>query len=609
MMKFLLFDREENYIKNIKNIIVARHTEEINGDNTLKIETLDACIKKGFRIAYKSKYGVWHEFIVKEVEEVHGNEGLINTLFCEDSFYETIGDYIEDKRPQSVPANVALGVALEPTRWEVGIVDDLGINSTNFYRTNSKESVQKIANVWQGEIRTRIEIAGNRITHRYVDLLAHRGGDFGKRFTYTKNLENVTRTIHRDDVITALYGYGKGEAVGDGYGRRLDFADINNGKAYVEDVDALAIWGRNNPDGGKSHVFYKVEFDDCEDPEELLALTQAKLAELSKPLITYKCSVLAIGDSELGDNVLVIDKEFNPELRLKSRIIKIERDLLESANDFITLGNFIPSIVDSINSQQEHIDNFRNKQGVWDRADTFNPDGTLNAQYLNNLVDELNTKLNSQGGYVYASDDGNGIITYDKPIDQNPTMAVQILGGAIRVANEKNPDGTFKFRTFITGKDITADLINTGILKGGKVKFDLTNGTFLIGESESDYFLFWDGSKLYLNGLGIESYATKIYVDENISYKLEIYSSDGLVFKNNQITTTLSAHVFKGKEEVTEQIDANCFRWTRKSSDALDDVRWNNEHYSGAKQIEITHEDVKGRATFRCDLVNLEGVD
>jgi len=59
-----------------------------------------------------------------------------------------------------------------------------------------------------------------------------------------------------------------------------------------KNLEALAIWGRLNPDGSRSHVFGKAEFDDCEDPEELLALTTARLGELSKPLITYQCTVI-----------------------------------------------------------------------------------------------------------------------------------------------------------------------------------------------------------------------------------------------------------------------------------------------------------------------------
>ena len=326
-MKFILFDREENYIKNLRNVLEAKHTEEINGEDVLEITTLDHGVEKGYKVAYKSKHGYWNEFTVAEVEEFHTEEGLGMRLFCESTFYETLGDYVEDKRPYNTSANIALANALLTTRWEVGIVHDLGLSSTNFYHISAKESVQKVAEAWKGEIRTRVEVAGNKITHRYVDMLSQRGGDFGKRFTYTKGLESIIKTVHREDVITALYGYGKGEHIEetDGYGRRINFADLNNGKAYVENNEARAIWGRNNPDGTKSHIFSKVEYDDCEDPEELLQLTTAELAEVSKPLITYECGVIDLGDAELGDNVVVIDREFIPELRLKARVVKIVR--------------------------------------------------------------------------------------------------------------------------------------------------------------------------------------------------------------------------------------------------------------------------------------------
>src|SRR5699024_10653401 len=288
------------------------------------------------------------------------------------------------------------------------------------------------------EIRTRITISGNKITGRYVDLFAKRGHDLGKRFTYAKDLESITRTIHRDDVITALYGYGKGEEIEDeegnatgGFGRRINFSDINNGKAYVENNDARQTWGRND-NGEKAHVFGKVEFDDCEDRQELLDLTIAKLEELSQPLITYEAKIIdlkAFGFEhegvELGDTVTVIDKEFTPELRIKARVIKIVRDLLEPENNEIILGNFITNIADSWNKQEEYINNFRGKSGVWDRSGIINSDGTIKASYLQDLIDELNRDMNSQGGYVYISEDGEGLTTYNKPIDQNPTMAIQ----------------------------------------------------------------------------------------------------------------------------------------------------------------------------------------
>ena len=162
------------------------------------------------------------------------------------------------------------------------------------------------------------------------------------------------------------------------------------------------------------------------------------------------------------------------------------------------LGNFIPNITDAWNEQEKHINNFRGKQGVWDRSQIIGNDGTINAQFLNNLVDELNTKMNSLGGYVYLSEDGKGLTTYDKPIDQNPTMAIQLLGGAFRIANSKNSDGTFSWRTFGDGNGFVADSFIGGLLKGGKVHFDLTNGTLLIGNSTDDYKLWFDGDNLHI---------------------------------------------------------------------------------------------------------------
>ena len=512
-MKILIFNRNEQYIATLKDVLSAKHTEELNGENVLEIETLDE-IEKNQRLIYKDKYGYWHEFIVRGVEEERAEEGIIRRVFAEHSFYETWGDYIEDKRPYNVPANIALSVALEPTRWEVGIVDDLGINSTNFYHISAKEAVQKVAETWQGELRYRIEVSGNRITGRYVDLLARRGYDLGKRFTYTKDLISITKTVHRDDVITALYGYGKGQEIVDeegqptgGYGRRITFGEINGGKNYVENLEAKEIWGRLNPDGTKAHVFGKVEFDDVEDPHELLELTKEKLKELSQPHITYEAKVIdlkALGIEhegvELGDTVGIIDNEFKPPLRLKARVIKMVRDLLEPENTEIVLGNFIPTITDTWLEQEKFISNFRGKQGVWDRSKIIDRDGTINAQFLNDLVAEMNRRMNAQGGYVYISDQGEGLITYDTPDPETATMAIQLLGGAFRIANSKTSDGEWNWRTIGDGNGIIADAFIGGVLRGGKVNFNLTNGTLLIGESIDKYDLLFDGTDLWLGG-------------------------------------------------------------------------------------------------------------
>ncbi len=526
-MIFKIFDKDEEYICNLKNLITASHEEELNGKDILEFSILgsnknaDKLEKKG-RVIYKDRLGDWKEFIIQRIEEEHNEEGLVIEVYCESSFYETFGDYIDDKRPQNVTADVALGVALAPTRWNVGRVDNLGINSTNFYHLSSKEAVHKIAEVWQGEIKTRVEVVGNRITRRYVDLLYQRGHNTGKRYEYNKDLHSIIRTVQEDDVITALYGYGQGEHIEetDGYGRRINFADVEWSKAKGDPIDKplgqkwlgieenKEIWGRNNPDGTKAHVFGKVDYDDIEEPEELIKTTWEEYKIRSQPRITYEGKVIDLKELKgkehegvgLGDTVAVIDKGFSPILRIIARVISHIQDLLNPANDEVVLGNFIDDVTSSLRKQGEYIDQFRGKQGVWDRSKIIGEDGNINAQYLENLIGEMNERLNSQGGYVYLSEDGKGLTTYNKPIDQNPTMAIQLLGGAFRIANRRKPNGEFDWRTFGDGDGFVADMIVAGVLQGGKVRFDLTNGTLFIGDSPDDYVLLFDGQDLHLSG-------------------------------------------------------------------------------------------------------------
>ena len=64
------------------------------------------------------------------------------------------------------------------------------------------------------------------------------------------------------------------------------------------------------------------------------------------------------------------------------------------------------------------------------------------------------------------SDQGDGIITYDKPDPEEATMAIQILGGSFRIANSKGPDGEWQWRTFGDGNGFIADAFVGGVLKG-----------------------------------------------------------------------------------------------------------------------------------------------
>lgn len=274
---------------------------------------------------------------------------------------------------------------------------------------------------------------------------------------------------------------------------------------------------------------------------------------------------------------------------------------------------------------------FRDKSGVWDRSGAFNADGTLGAGWLSGLVAELNSQMNSQGGYVYVSDDGKGLITYDKPEDQDPTMAIQILGGAFRIANGKLPNDEWDWRTFGDGNGFLADEFIGGMLKGGKVKFNLSDGTLLIGDSVSDYSLFWDGEALSIKGkIYLSSGGSLDEVVDNLHDQIEdieltpgpagedattvfIESVNGNIFKNAGLATTLVVTVITGGQQIVSlaQLKARYgenarLRWSEKKYGELNftplsdgDVRLASDNF----MLNIAANDVDTKSTFRCDLL------
>ena len=90
--------------------------------------------------------------------------------------------------------------------------------------------------------------------------------------------------------------------------------------------------------------------------------------------------------------------------------------------------------------------------------------------------------------------------------------------------------------------------------------------------------------------------------ESDIAWKVEIVSSNGLIFKNNIIDTVLSAKVYKGKKEMTDELDASKFTWKRTSMNKERDTRWNDLEGVGVKEITITREDINQRATFSCEI-------
>ena len=376
MPKLMIFNREEKYIGDVKDIIQASQKLEINGEDSLTIETLDNRLEKGFRILYHDRDAdKFYEYIIQEKEEHKSGKTIIIDIYADNSISELIGDYIEDKRSINQLASHAIERALEGTRWQMGRFYNGWRGTVTFYRTNARAAIAAIMDEWQLEMETEIEFdKESGEIKRKLHLVYERGQFRNNKLTYTRDIVDIKRKTLTRDVITALYGYGKGEQTASGaYTRRINFSDINNGKAYVENNEAKELWGRVGDDGNKIHTFAKVEFESIEDKHLLLERTQSELDKLSKPAVSYEISILdffRLSKSkhnyiELGDTVRVLDRDFTPQINFSIRVVEIIRDLVDIENTKITLGETVKNIADRGSERDKEIEEANSELPDW----------------------------------------------------------------------------------------------------------------------------------------------------------------------------------------------------------------------------------------------------
>lgn len=496
------FTRFSRWGDNLGRLTVsaATHTDALDGTDELGITCAEDLVK-GDRIVWIDLQGVCHEHIVDTIDRVHDDDGDPETqAVCINSVNETWDDWLDDKRPSgSVP--VALASILADTRWEVGTCDQGGTASRTFYHESVREGLAGIIETWGGELETLIVHDGARIVSRRVSVRAKRGNQHSaKRFTWTKDLVSVKRSVASDNPKTRVYGYGKGvETEGGGYGRRLTFGDINGGKDYVEDAEATTVWGHPDGEGGILPAVASYVNEQCEDAAQLLQETKDYLEQVKEPKVTYTASVIdlyAFGRSwegvGVGDDVAIIDKGFSAEgVRLHGRVSQIERDLL-TGDATVTFGTLTDTMADMWQSVNNALKSNSKQNALYDAA------AGTSVSWLIQLQQALNAQFNAVGTYHVETFE-LGEIWSNVPLNPETGLpvkatadmwAINVNGRGQRLAAGLTSDGQWDWRTFFTGGMVTADVINAGTMKADRVRaglltdekgnnfWDLTSGEF-----------------------------------------------------------------------------------------------------------------------------------
>ncbi len=533
-MRVDVYSRHDAYLATLGpgELLGFVHTDELNGEDSVDVTTTFA-LAEGMRLVWRDNRGTAHEHVCQDPKGERKGGATVYSDTALNSICELFGDYIVDKRPYGYSFANALQVALEPTRWAMGTVDQPGAVSSGltFYHTSAREALNAILECG-GELETVIEVSNGGVSARKACIRRHRGDAAGhRRFANGKDLIKAERTEHWG-AITACYGYGKGVETGSGgYGRKLTFGDVNGGNDYVEDAAALKAYGRSDGKGGMAHVFGTYENSDCEDAAQLLAETRAYLDEHKVPGVTYKVDVadlVAMGRTwegvGVGDDVQIVDTCFSPALRCEGRVTKMEADCLGGTCK-VTLGNVAETFADMFAQQQQAVSSLSRRSSSWDVA------ASTPAAYLQQLLSGLNERFNLAGmSYMHASFE-HGLITASVPLDENgnptktPATAMQMCSQGFRIASQTKADGTFDWQTFGTGEGFFANMIVAGILDAGLVKAGILQdaaGKNYINMETGDCRL---AATTTVGGKGIATSDTVTKLDETV----QTLAKDGVV--------------------------------------------------------------------------------
>ncbi|MGX5475937.1 phage tail spike protein [Bacillus toyonensis] len=338
--------QEKDYWNDIRQWELKNNIDQLEF-NTMDGTKISASLVQQNLIVKQTRDGTFVSYVITEAEQdsVERSKKI-----------HALGEHTKLKKaavikPQTLQAstiNQSVDFALEGTEWKRGDSEYSGIRTIHIKDfTNPLDFLKQIASTFELEIRFRTEILGSFIVGRYVDLIKKIGRDNGKEFVLGKDVQGIRRIENSQNVVTALVGVGPSKENPDtGKEEFLTFEDINGGKLYVGNNDALQRWSK---DGKHLFDIYSPQTEDQDmTKQRLKQLTEAELKKRIDSSTLYEVDAVALekvfGLSHeavrKGDTVRIKDTGFSPPLFLEARLIAADECDTDPSKDKYIFGNY-----------------------------------------------------------------------------------------------------------------------------------------------------------------------------------------------------------------------------------------------------------------------------
>lgn len=467
---------EENLFSNIQEMEITPNKEELINDKLSVSTEFDVEIKDAVYMAVRESESSFSMYKIAGIADPGSLLIFTGVNFGPD---ELEGYIINDIRPANEFFQKTIQRVIDNTlgEWRVGYLDStLPKVSMNFYYCSVREAL-KMLQTLGCEILFKCNLTGEGITDKWIEVQRQIGEYSNERYDYGDKALTIEKEIDRSNLFTSLIGRGKGEEVGDGYGRRIEFDQVYwskskgdplnkpTGQINLEIPEMTAKYGIPTKNGKRRKREKVVIFEDCEEPTELIQLTYQELVNCSRPLVQFKSTIF--GADKLGNTIRIHreDRGYHYETRIFS--VKINR----------LTGKVDTGLGDNLNNSVT-----RQASNVQNSLQTL--DDTKMTFYESTEVSKFQSDIirGAKGGSIIMmnpSDTGKGT-------SRQPYQMVWMNGDSIAtsnhflVANSEGIgfiDGKFNEANFKTAWTIDGNF-NANYIQSGRIRADIFETSF-----------------------------------------------------------------------------------------------------------------------------------
>lgn len=379
---------------------------------------------------------------------------------------------------------------------------------------------------------------------------------------------------------------------------------------------------------------YRIEYR-ISRANEMLYLDAKNVAyDNSIPKYSYNLKISTLPEDinfyELGQLIYIND--FSVGIHAASGYIsKIKLKLNSPQEDELEVKNYKTKFEDLFSTITASSEAMRNNQHIYNiAAGSFNSDGTISGNVLQNSILNNNISMNYSNTNVVIDDTNGIVLTNSNPYLNGVYGQVKLIGGGIFLSNAIDEAGARIWNTGITPNGINAALISAGQLDVNKIRIfagdniafqwndegifaykkddgnvDLNtfvrysdNGLQFISDNRTAVNLGWngllistqDGSTELTGELGLtvyygekneagNNYAVRLgkFVEDD-EYGLRLYKKEGLAYVPTLITSNngelwLKDYISVGSENQTEDGIIHAAGISGKTDDQIDPLK------------------------------------